>query len=270
MHRSGRFQKGRVRPIIAKFHHYLDRELVWEKRKSLPVTSRLYIRAVYPEEIGRRRRVLQAVADVAVQNPKYKGKVYLSKDKLVIDGDRFSIGEIGGIPDDLKVATGCKSDSETTSFYGIQSPFSNFYPANFELEGMFFNCVEQAFCYNKCLHYNQPSKAMEIMSETNPAIQKFIGKSVSKDSDEWNDLDISSHVMLAALNAKFSQSSYLRTVLLSTGTRVLSEANTYDKVWGSGVGFNDKDVLHHSTWTGKNRLGKLLMKIRDQQMVSIN
>lgn len=59
-------------------------------------------------------------------------------------------------------------------------------------------------------------------------------------------------VMRRALEAKFTQHSSLSILLLSTGGRQLQEASPYDNYWG--MGNNGK---------GKNRLGQLLMELRD-------
>ena len=59
--------------------------------------------------------------------------------------------------------------------------------------------------------------------------------------------------MLCGLRAKFAQNSELRKKLLETGNREMREHTGRDKYWGDG---GKKNV-------GLNRLGKLLMEIRD-------
>lgn len=63
--------------------------------------------------------------------------------------------------------------------------------------------------------------------------------------------------MLKCLQAKFAQHSDLREQLLSTGDSFLVEHTTKDKYWGDGGdgGSGDK---------GKNMLGILLMKVREE------
>jgi ribA/ribD-fused uncharacterized protein len=58
--------------------------------------------------------------------------------------------------------------------------------------------------------------------------------------------------MSKALRAKFAAPA-LKTLLLSTGERPLVEDSPYDRYWGAG-----KDGR------GKNRLGALLMELRDE------
>ena len=60
-------------------------------------------------------------------------------------------------------------------------------------------------------------------------------------------------VMLAALRAKFTQHADLKATLLGTGDAVLVEHTARDAYWGDG-----------GDGSGKNRLGRLLMRLRDE------
>jgi hypothetical protein len=64
-------------------------------------------------------------------------------------------------------------------------------------------------------------------------------------------------VMLAALRAKFSQHAQLRALLLSTGDALLVEHTANDRYWGDG-----------GDGSGENRLGRLLMQVRDELRVA--
>lgn len=60
-------------------------------------------------------------------------------------------------------------------------------------------------------------------------------------------------VMLKAVREKFYQNPDLRKILISTGDAVLIEASPTDSYWGAG-----KDGK------GVNKLGKILMQVRDE------
>lgn len=60
-------------------------------------------------------------------------------------------------------------------------------------------------------------------------------------------------VMLDALRAKFTQHAELRELLLGTGDARLVEHTANDSYWGDG-----------GDGSGKNRLGHLLMQLRDE------
>lgn len=69
--------------------------------------------------------------------------------------------------------------------------------------------------------------------------------------EDWTD--VMDDMMLKALFYKFHQNAEAADVLLSTGNAEIIEDSPTDYYWGCG-----KDG------TGKNMLGKLLMKIRDE------
>ena len=65
--------------------------------------------------------------------------------------------------------------------------------------------------------------------------------------------EVKDDVMYAALKAKFTQHPQLRETLLGTGDRTLVEHTKIDSYWADG-----------GDGSGKNMLGKLLMKLRDE------
>lgn len=52
--------------------------------------------------------------------------------------------------------------------------------------------------------------------------------------------------------------------LLSTGDKILAEASPYDTIWGIGLEASDFDSTHPDRWPGKNLLGKVLMRVREE------
>ena len=68
---------------------------------------------------------------------------------------------------------------------------------------------------------------------------------------DWES--VKEQVMLDALRAKFTQHEELKAVLLGTGDAVLVEHTANDSYWGDG-----------GDGSGKNRLGRLLMQVRDE------
>lgn len=68
---------------------------------------------------------------------------------------------------------------------------------------------------------------------------------------DWDS--VKDGVMYEAIRAKFSQNEDIRKELLNTGDAELIEDSPIDFYWGWG-----------SDRSGKNRLGKLLMKLRTE------
>lgn len=86
----------------------------------------------------------------------------------------------------------------------------------------------------------------------NDLITKYLGKGVTIRKD-WEKIKDS--VMEKALRAKFSQNPHLLKKLLSTGDQILVEHTHRDSYWGDG-----------GNGTGLNKLGKMLMSIRNEYM----
>jgi ribA/ribD-fused uncharacterized protein len=76
--------------------------------------------------------------------------------------------------------------------------------------------------------------------------------------------------MYVGLWAKFSQNSVLYRQLLATGDAIIVLASLASSFWGNGVTpSNMKRLQDPSEWDGENRLGSLLMKLRDEIRKSI-
>lgn len=127
---------------------------------------------------------------------------------------------------------------------------SNFYPAVVTLDGWKFPTVEHAFQAAKTLDGNQRRRIQQVVK---PGEAKRLGRAVHLRPD-WEDMKID--VMRQLLRQKFSE-PFLLSQLLATGTEELVEGNWWrDTFWGVCNG------------VGENRLGKLLMEIRQSHLSS--
>ena len=61
---------------------------------------------------------------------------------------------------------------------------------------------------------------------------------------------------------KFTQNEKLKKILLETQYKTLVEASPNDRTWG--IGFNVEQALGNEHEWGDNRLGKALMRVREQ------
>ena len=68
---------------------------------------------------------------------------------------------------------------------------------------------------------------------------------------DWES--VKDQIMLEVVRAKFTQHEDLKAILLGTGDAKLVEHTTNDSYWGDG-----------GDGSGKNRLGQLLMRVRDE------
>lgn len=143
--------------------------------------------------------------------------------------------------------------------YGV---FSNFYKANFEVDGITFNCVEQYMMYSKAKLFCNKDIAEQIMQESEPKEIKRLGRKVLGFNDvDWNE--VKEEIVYTAVKAKFNQNEKLKSILLNTGNSILAEASPYDRIWGIGTNIPE-EVQDKSKWKGQNLLGKILMKVRTE------
>lgn len=131
-----------------------------------------------------------------------------------------------------------------SNFRGRYFFLSNFYPASIRYGNHTFLNNEAAFQAMKC-----PSRANEFYL-LNPSEAKRLGRRV-KLREDWEE--VKELVMYEICYHKFNQNPDICKMLLDTGDVELIEGNTWgDQVWGVCNGI------------GENRLGKILMRIRDE------
>jgi ribA/ribD-fused uncharacterized protein len=141
-------------------------------------------------------------------------------------------------------------------------PFSQWYPSNFKLNNVLYNCAEQYMMAQKALLFNDKESYLEIMNTNNPKYIKELGKKVKNfDNYVWEQNRFT--IVLTACIAKFSQNESLKKVLLDTGLKTLVEASPYDKIWGIGLGTDDSRALNKNEWKGLNLLGLALTMARE-------
>lgn len=142
--------------------------------------------------------------------------------------------------------------------------FSQWWPCQFEIDGVSYNCAEQYMMAEKARAFpgNETLLQNSIMIETNPAAHKKYGRMVvNYDNDIWNR--IRKDVVVKGNLAKFSQNQELKDYLLATGDKILVEASPYDGIWGIKMYGNDTRAKNPHTWLGTNLLGFALMEVRD-------
>lgn len=124
---------------------------------------------------------------------------------------------------------------------------SNFFHANFKLDGKVWPSVEHFYVAQKNLN---PDWQDRIRKTENPGRVKRLGRKVELRRD-WDKAKIP--IMYRAVYAKFSQNPHLKEALLSTGEAPLHE-DCKDPWWGGGPNFPK----------GRDLLGKTLIRVREQ------
>jgi N-glycosidase YbiA len=129
---------------------------------------------------------------------------------------------------------------------------SNFEPSGVELEGETYPAAEHAFQAAKT-HDQDERRA--IRAATTPAQAKQLGRGVKLRPD-WEAVKVV--VMYELVRQKFANNAELREQLLATGDAELVEVNNWrDRFWGVYRG------------EGRNELGKILMRVREELASSV-
>ena len=139
-------------------------------------------------------------------------------------------------------------------FFKPEGPYgflSNYFPYRFTLECRQWESVEHFYQAAKFDHL--PELAERIRELPCPdAAKSFARDRARLWRPDWES--VRNLVMWKALQAKFGQSAFLTRELLLTGDARLCEASPFDPYWGLGP-----------DGTGRNRLGRLLMRLRQQR-----
>lgn len=145
-----------------------------------------------------------------------------------------------------------KNQDETIRFYESDKPygeFSNFSRHPIEVGGKQWATSEHYFQAQKfagTVHEEEIRLLQKPMEAARMGRRRDLP--LRPDWDQAKD-----QVMREALQAKFTQHPELRELLLSTGDAELIEHTANDRYWADG-----------SDGSGANRLGQLLMELREQ------
>ena len=264
VHRMGGFQNrnNNSRPIIIRFQYYSDKSIVWAARNQIRDDS-LFISENFTAETEFRRKKLYIIYKYAKSLEKYKTKISLNGDVLIIDSIRYTVDNIHDLPADLTPRQFSeKSNGKYLIFGGMVSefsPYSNWYPCSMEYGDCEFRNLEQAYQYCKAVHCNDTASALKLRYTTDPRAAKELGSRVSGlDGTDWETKKTDVMMMLAKI--KFTNPE-MKSELLKTGNMELVEAGP-DRYYASGLAFTSKDSYMPNKWTGKNKLGVILCDVR--------
>lgn len=138
------------------------------------------------------------------------------------------------------------------SFSGLRAEhgyLSNFWPTPITLKGVVWPTSEHYFQAQKFAGTAHEEAIRQVHS---PMIAARMGRSRTRPlRPDWDT--VKEQIMLEALRAKFGQHADLAARLRATGDALLVEHRARDAYWGDGA-----------DGRGRNRLGALLMCVRDE------
>lgn len=149
------------------------------------------------------------------------------------------------------------------AFWG--SPFSNFYPCNFDLDDEIWISSEQFFMACKARCFDDYDSYKQIRIATTPEQAKKLGRKVKGFDDKiWDKVKY--QLMYAGVYAKFSQNEDLKNFLLSSEFegKDFVEGSPFDGVWGVKMDYRNPDIDNPENWNGENLLGKVLNEVRNK------
>ena len=153
-------------------------------------------------------------------------------------------------------ATGSEPEGDavldTIRFYSVNAVygcFSNFSPRPIRLKGQIWPTSEHYFQAQK---FAGTPDEEEVRRAKSPMVAARMGRSRKRPlRKDWESVKDS--IMHEAVIAKFSQHADLRETLMATGDSTIVEHTENDAYWGDG-----------GDGSGKNRLGQILMRVREK------
>lgn len=140
--------------------------------------------------------------------------------------------------------------------------FSQWYKAEFKIDKIKYNCAEQYMMSKKAILFNDLKTNKQIMLASHPGDQKRLGRKVKGfDAQTWNKHAI--QIVYDGNYGKFTQNTKLFECLKLTDKLIIVEASPKDTIWGIGLDETHPNADEPSKWRGKNWLGNVLTKLRD-------
>lgn len=149
---------------------------------------------------------------------------------------------------------------------------ANSYEAEFKLAGNTYNSVNQYLMFQKAITFRRYESSREIMSvKDSGEIRTIADKNHMplKESELIIWRKIRTAIMIRGVRHKFLQNQQLLGTLLSTGNKVIAECIKDDNIWGIGLDLSDPARLDADSWKGKNVMGRILMKLRNEFRVNM-
>ena len=145
--------------------------------------------------------------------------------------------------------------------------FSNMSEHKITIDDVEYKTVEHYFQAMKAHEFEDTELYQKILKVKTPKAAKAIGQKIANFKPEvWDKKK--NEIMEKGVRTKFVQHPTLRKQLLETGDKLIGEANPRDTYWGIGTSMNLEKAKIPSKWRGKNMMGKLLMKLRDEFMAA--
>ncbi len=184
-------------------------------------------------------------------SPTHAGRQGWSRPPDTHQSSGASHNAMGSPPPNVWGVNGSRESNQTVKFRSADHPLSNFFPCNIDIYGRRFKSSEHAYQYRKAVENHAWDMAEDVVNAPTASKAKQIGDRIKDNrAHQWDS--IKDGVMYEILQCKAQQCSVFRNTLQCTVGNYIAE-NTTNMYWAIG-----KDGK------GQNRLGQLLMELRDQ------
>ncbi|SCY38758.1 hypothetical protein SAMN05720606_104219 [Paenibacillus polysaccharolyticus] len=150
-----------------------------------------------------------------------------------------------------------------TFFWRTESPFSQWFKADFTVDGVQYTSAEQYMMHQKALLFGDQQIADKIMKTRSASVQKKLGRQVTGFVQTIWESECQ-RIVYEGNQAKFTQNEDLLAALLATQGTTLVEASPDDRIWGVGLAEEDPRIRDRKTWRGTNWLGEILTRLREE------
>jgi ribA/ribD-fused uncharacterized protein len=145
---------------------------------------------------------------------------------------------------------------------GSYREFSNISNHPVEIDGTKYPSVEHYYQAMKAVEFKDEDTLKKVMKTKTSKAVKALGNKVKDYNEEvWKAKQ--DEVMEKAVRAKFVQHPELREKLVETGDKTIGYADARDLYWSIGTSMGLDKAKSPSKWRGQNKLGKILMKLRE-------
>ena len=238
--RVDRYQVNKPRPISITFEHREDKINLLQSKCNLP--SGVFMNEEYPSHMKKNRDVLRPILKLDKGLPDYRERTKLQGDKLIINGIPYGVKDLHRLQVELAAYNAAqKEDENTIVFHGELSPYSNFHPLPFVIEGQRFPTAEHWIQYSKAMFFGDSFVANAILNCESPYEAKKLSYQINGvDKQQWRDNGFDK--CYTGVREKFKQNPHLHNMLKTTSPKTLAEA-PIDRTWGTGISLRDSDAL---------------------------
>jgi len=141
--------------------------------------------------------------------------------------------------------------------------FSNQADYPIQIEDVRYPSVEHYYQAQKAKEFGDDEVYKKILETPSGKAVKALGKKVKNFVKElWDGKRLD--IMMRGVKAKFVQHPELQKQLQETGDKPIGEADARNSFWGIGTSENTEKSNDPTKWKGQNRLGKIIMALRDE------